>query len=36
MLDKYKFNSMFYIIIDSAELYSTKANLRKQVITKNL
>lgn len=34
MLDKYKFNGMFHIVIDGNSLYSTKVNLGEQAITK--
>ena len=34
MLDKYRFNGFFYIVIDGTGLYSTKVNLGKQAITK--
>lgn len=34
MLDKYRFNGCFYIVIDGTGLYSTKVNLGKQAITK--
>ena len=34
MLDKYRFNGYFYIVIDGTGLYSTKVNLGEQAITK--
>ena len=34
MLDKYRFNGMFHIVIDGTGLYSTKVNLGEQAITK--
>lgn len=34
MLDKYRFNGMFHIVIDGTGLYSTKINLGEQAITK--
>lgn len=34
MLDKYRFNGLFYIVIDGTGLYSTKVNLGEQAITK--
>lgn len=34
MLDKYRFNGAFYIVIDGTGLYSTKVNLGEQAITK--
>lgn len=34
MLDKYRFNGMFYIVIDGTGLYSTRVNLGEQAITK--
>ena len=34
MLDKYRFNGLFYIVIDGTGLYSTKINLGDQAITK--
>ena len=34
MLDKYRFNGAFYIVIDGTGLYSTKVNLGEQTITK--
>ena len=34
MLDKYRFNGFFYIVIDGTGLYSTKVNLGEQAITK--
>lgn len=34
MLDKYRFNGMFHIVIDGTGLYSTKVNLGEQSITK--
>lgn len=34
MLDKYRFNGMFHIVIDGTGLYSTKVNLGDQAITK--
>ncbi len=34
MLDKYRFNDMFHIVIDGTGLYSTKVNLGEQAITK--
>ena len=34
MLDKYRFNGLFYIVIDGTNLYSTKINLGEQAITK--
>lgn len=34
MLDKYRFNDLFYIVIDGTGLYSTKVNLGEQAITK--
>ncbi len=34
MLDKYRFNGLFYIVIDGTNLYSTRVNLGEQAITK--
>lgn len=34
MLDKYRFNELFHIVIDGTGLYSTKINLGEQAITK--
>lgn len=34
MLDKYRFNGLFYVVIDGTGLYSTKVNLGEQAITK--
>lgn len=34
MLDKYRFNGAFYIVIDGTGLYSTEVNLGEQAITK--
>ncbi len=34
MLDKYRFNGMFHVVIDGTDLYSTKVNLGEQAITK--
>ncbi len=34
MLDKYRFNGFFHIVIDGTGLYSTKVNLGEQAITK--
>ena len=34
MLDKYRFNGMFHIVIDGTGLYSTRVNLGEQAITK--
>ena len=34
ILDKYRFNGLFYIVIDGTGLYSTKVNLGEQAITK--
>ena len=34
MLDKYRFNGMFHVVIDGTGLYSTKVNLGDQAITK--
>lgn len=34
MFDKYKFNGLFYIVIDGTGLYSTKVNLGEKAITK--
>ena len=34
MLDKYRYNGMFYVVIDGTGLYSTKKNLGEQAITK--
>ena len=34
MLDKYRFNGYFYIVIDGTGLYSTRVNLGEQAITK--
>ena len=34
MLDKYRFNGIFHIVIDGTNLYSTKVNLGEQAITK--
>lgn len=34
MLDKYRFDGMFYVVIDGTGLYSTKVNLGEQAITK--
>ncbi len=34
MLDKYRFNGMFHIVIDGTGLYSTRINLGEQAITK--
>lgn len=34
MLDKYRFNGLFHIVIDGTGLYSTKVNLGEQAITK--
>ena len=36
MLDKYRFNGMFHIVIDGTGLYSTRVNLGEQAITKIL
>ena len=34
MLDKYRFNGLFYVVIDGTGLYSTEVNLGEQAITK--
>ncbi len=34
MLDKYRFNRLFHIVIDSISLYSNRINLGNQAITK--
>lgn len=34
MLDKYRFNGIFHIVIDGTGLYSTRVNLGEQAITK--
>ena len=34
MLDKYRFNESFHVVIDETGLYSTKVNLVEQAITK--
>lgn len=34
MLDKYRFNEFFYVVIDGTGLYSTRVNLGEQAITK--
>jgi len=34
MLNKYRFNSLFHVVIDGTVLYSTEINLGKQAITK--
>ena len=34
MLDKYRFNGLFYVVIDGTGLYTTKVNLGEQAITK--
>lgn len=34
MLDKYRFNGLFHVVIDGTGLYSTKVNLGEQAITK--
>lgn len=34
MLDKYRFDGLFYVVIDGTGLYSTKVNLGEQAITK--
>jgi len=34
MLDKYRFNGLFHIVIDGTGLYSTRVNLGEQAITK--
>ncbi len=34
MLDKYRFNGLFYVVIDGTGLYSTRVNLGEQAITK--
>jgi len=34
MLDKYRFNGMFHVVIDGTGLYSTKVNLGENAITK--
>lgn len=34
MLDKYRFNGLFHVVIDGTGLYSTKINLGEQAITK--
>lgn len=34
MLDKYRFNGFFHVVIDGTGLYSTKVNLGEQAITK--
>ena len=34
MLDKYRFNGLFYVVIDGTCLYSTKVNLGEQAISK--
>ena len=34
MLDKYRFNGLFYVVIDGTNLYSTRVNLDEQAITK--
>lgn len=34
MVDKYRFNGLFHIVIDGTGLYSTKVNLGEQAITK--
>lgn len=34
MLDKYRFNGLFHIVIDGTGLFSTKVNLGEQAITK--
>lgn len=34
MLNKYRFNGLFYVVIDGTNLYSTRVNLGEQAITK--
>ena len=34
MLDKYRFNGLFHIVIDGTGLYSTRVNLGEQAVTK--
>ena len=34
LLDKYRFNGLFHVVIDGTGLYSTKVNLGEQAITK--
>lgn len=34
MLDKYRFNGLFHVVIDGTNLYSTRVNLGEQAITK--
>ena len=34
MLDKYRYNGLFYVVIDGTGLYSTRVNLGEQAITK--
>lgn len=34
MFDKYRFNGLFYVVIDGTSLYSTRVNLGEQTITK--
>lgn len=34
MFDKYRFNGLFYVVIDGTSLYSTRVNLGEQSITK--
>lgn len=34
MLDKYRFNGLFHVVIDGTGLYSTRVNLGEQAITK--
>lgn len=34
MLDKYRFNGLFHVVIDGTGLYSTKVNLGEQAITR--
>ena len=34
MLDKYRFNGLFHVVIDGTGLYSTRVNLGEQTITK--
>lgn len=34
MLDKYRYNGSFHVVIDGTQLYSTEINLGKEAITK--
>lgn len=36
MLDKYRFNGLFHVVIDGTNLYSTRVNLGEQAIQKFL